>query len=368
MLNYCSGGRLYDYIRSYSQHSTSATNKTTDDTFPSFQLNKILTLKHRYKSSAIEIPEVEPVQLESPSKQNSQIVSNSADEPPSFTELLHSYYEDASHDPDEMPNKQPKDQSHSPYEEAPHFNMIANDLDVDNILNCSQKLLKSVTSTLKRVQTADDSNTLCSGIINKYSDSMESLDHSNDDCHEEYMNKVAILKASREAKALANTKSSQIECFDANRLPRAIIKRWFREIIFAVKHLHANGVLCYDLHPNNLLLGKNGEILLTYFYRRNFNPYYFDENMQLQCYSSIYIAPERPLTSQSDVWSIGVIFYELLTGYSFRLCHPESISTYFDIQYPDSVELDAYSRDLIEKVSKFSLREIFFRTGLISAN
>lgn len=282
------------------------------------------------------------------------------DESPSFSDLLQSYYENASTDSSERPNKPPKhtDQSDSPYEEAPHFNIISNDSDVTNILDCSQKLLKSVTSTLKRVQIKTDSTLLSTDIIDKYSDSVESLAHSVDESHDEaYMNQMAMLRVKKcpEANVLASSNDNNYEWLDVNQLPRAIIKRWFREIIFAVKHLHANGVLCYDLQPNNLLLGKNGEILLTYFYRRDFNSFYFDENMQLQCYTSIYIAPERPLTIQSDVWSIGVIFYELLTGYSFRLCHPESISTYFEIQYPDDVALDAYGRDLIEKVSDFLL-------------
>lgn len=350
------GGRLYDYIRSYSRHSTSAASKTTDR-FLSFQLNKVLTLKHRYRSSAIEIPEPDASHPNSPSKSNIEhVTANDDDENTSFSDLLHSYYGNAALDKNHIPDKalQSFDRSESPYEEAPHFNIIANDLDVNNLLNCSQKLLKSVTSTLKRVQNTNDTRLLSNGIVDKYdSGSIESLTHSNDECHEEYMNEMAILKANtyKDTNLLTeHQKDIQSEHLDVDRLPRAIIKRWFREIIFAVKHLHANGVLCYDLHPKNLLLGKSGEILLTYFYRRDFKPYYFDENMQLQCYSSIHIAPERPLTSQSDVWSIGVIFYELLTGYSFRLCHPESTSTYFDIQYPDDVELDSYSQDLIEKV------------------
>lgn len=117
-----------------------------------------------------------------------------------------------------------------------------------------------------------------------------------------------------------------------------------------MKHLHANDIACYDLQPDNLLLGKNGEILLSYFYRREFTPYIFGDEMHQTCYPIVYIAPERPLTLQSDVWSMGVIFYELLTGYSFQACHPDGILSYFDIQYPENFELDSTSKDLIEGV------------------
>lgn len=131
------------------------------------------------------------------------------------------------------------------------------------------------------------------------------------------------------------------------------VRRWFREIIFAIKHLHANDIICYDLQQHNLLLGKNGEILLSYFYRREFSPYIFGEDQT--SYPIVYIAPERPLTSVSDVWSIGVIFYELLTGYSFQSCHPDGILSYFDIQYPENIELDTNSKDLVEGVWSFFL-------------
>lgn len=277
----------------------------------------------------------------------------------SFYDLLQSYYENApeinvilSEKPeksDEIVKTEP-----STFEEAPHFNLIANDLDVNNILNCSQKLLKSVSSTLKRVQTTTEPSLLCNEIIAKSSTSIESLDQNSDDRDDIYYNIISPINT----ELLTTKKPNQsddfydsIKLFDVSQLPRAIIRRWFREIIFAVKHLHANDIICYDLQPDNLLLGKNGEILLTYFYRRDdMQPDIFSAEMHQTCYPIVYVAPERPITFESDIFSMGVIFYELLTGYSFQSCHPDGCLSYFDIQYPEDCELDSTSRDLIEGV------------------
>lgn len=287
----------------------------------------------------------------------------------SFYDLLQSYYDDVPLNSSSALKTIQIENDKEHFEEAPHYNLIANDLDVNNILNCSQKLLKSVSSTLKRVQTTTEPNLLCNDTITKSSDSIESLNQTGEDKDDIYLNIISP----EYGKPLITKDSIKIDnyfdnckLFDISQLPRAIIRRWFREIIFAVKHLHANDIACYDLQPDNLLLGKNGEILLSYFYRRDLSPYIVGDEMHQTCYPSVYIAPERPLTLHSDVWSIGVIFYELLTGHSFQAFHADGVLSYFDIQYPDSFELDSISKDLIEGVTiicckfYFNFLEYFF--------
>lgn len=307
-----------------------------------------MPVKSLFKSNPIEIPETPISQL----KVSEAKCNEDEDTSFSFYDLLQSYYGDVS-----MTTKSPQKlvatkllESEPSFEEAPHYNIVANDLDVNNILNCSQKLLKSVSSTLKRVQTAAEPSDMTS----KSRNSVESLEQINDE-NDEYVNILApaydeTLNANKSIESVHYLDDCKL--FDVTQLPRAIIKRWFREIIFAVKHLHANDILCYDLQPDNLLLGRNGEILLSYFYRRESEVCSFGNDMHKTCYPSVYIAPERPLTLQSDVWSIGVIFYELLTGYSFASCHPDGVLSYFDIQYPEHMdfELDSISKEFIEGV------------------
>lgn len=346
LLEQATGGRLYDYIRSYNRHSSNINKPVIK--IPTIKFSKSFRAVSLRRSSTLDIPETQDKQSTKATKSTN--IEDDDDDNFSFYDLLQSYYDDA-------PSKTIKsadfsDSSKQSYDEAPHFNLIANDLDVNNILNCSQKLLKSVSTTLKRVQrTSEDEPTLLNtDIINTINNSIESLNDSDENLnvtlpiHSDALNISDLIKAEE---------GHHIDCvdyLDVNQLPRAIIRRWFREIIFAVKHLHANDILCYDLQPNNLLLGKSGEILLTYFYRREFNPYIFDETMNHTCYPIAYIAPDRPMTAKSDVWSIGVIFFELLTGHSFQSCHPNGVLSYYDIQYPENVELDIDSKDLIEGV------------------
>lgn len=348
LLEQATGGKLYNYIRSYNRHS-SKTNPSIRKSIPI----KLPVKSLIFKSHPIEIPETPISQLKVSE------AKSSADEDTTFSfyDLLQSYYGD-----DKTLHASKTSQKSNPtelieckntFEEAPHFNMIANDLDVNNILNCSKKLLNSVSSTLKRVQTTTEPPSyLCNDtILTKSSNSIESLDQNNDE-NDEYMNILTSTYESMNTKEIikSNGDLDDYKLFDVTQIPQAIIKRWFREIIFAVKHLHANEIVCYDLQPKNLLLGKNGEILLSYFYRREFDLCSFGDELHQTCYPSVHIAPERPLTGHSDVWSIGVIFYELLTGYSFKSCHPDGILSHYDIQYPENFELDSRSKDLIEGV------------------
>lgn len=322
--------------------------------FLSTNFDVILTSKSLHRqSSTIEIPDSAIVQ---PKTEESQTVADDKNLNCSFYELLQSYYEDIPISNATKSATDTVDGTPRMFEEAPHFDLVANDLDVNNILNCSQKLLKSVSSTLQRVQL-NETTLLSNEIVTKYNDSVESLDTSveqdsgTDDPYAS-ASKLSRIDEFYECIETTNGCSDTCNIADVSQLPRAILKRWFREIIFAIKHLHANDIILFDLKPDNLLLGKNGEILLTYFYRREFNPYCDVDSGHQTCYPIVNIAPERPLSFQSDCWSIGVIFFELITGYSFQSCHPDGNLTYFEIQYPENFEPDANTKDLLERVSK----------------
>lgn len=239
--------------------------------------------------------------------------------------------------------------------EAPHFDLIANDLDVNNLLQCSKKLLNSVSHTLHKIQ-----NDRIDGNSIQENDSLfeDSSGSADEDAAERVDAKEIHSIVKSDVTADYDMPTDEYSSDDdgdyrvAVRLPKAILRRWFREIIFAIKHLHSNHIYCYDLNlKKNLLLGKNGEILLTYFYRREFTAYVDVNSIDKSCYSSAYIAPERPLTALSDIWSIGVIFFELVTGASFQSCHPNGISSYYDIQYPEDFDIDVNTADLLEGVS-----------------
>jgi len=93
------------------------------------------------------------------------------------------------------------------------------------------------------------------------------------------------------------------------------------KIAGAVHHLHTKGILHRDLKPGNIMLDERGEPLVSDFGLAKF----VDADADLTRHGIIvgtpaYMAPElalaqpSPATVRSDVWSLGVILYELLTG------------------------------------------------------
>lgn len=87
-------------------------------------------------------------------------------------------------------------------------------------------------------------------------------------------------------------------------------------VILAFDYLHAKGVIYRDLKPENLLLDSSGYIKLTDFgFAKQLAA---DEKAWTFCGTPEYVAPEI-ITNKShdyraDIWSLGILVFELLTG------------------------------------------------------
>ena len=96
-------------------------------------------------------------------------------------------------------------------------------------------------------------------------------------------------------------------------IPENVIRLWAAEILLALEALHQQEVIVFDLKPDNLLLDDNGHVQLTYIVPRH--------DIDLLKYKYPYSSPELctfspmiPLTSATDIWSFGIILYELIVG------------------------------------------------------
>ncbi len=308
LLQQASGGRLWDYIRSYepAKH-TSLPNRTAS-------LASLFTEPSDTKSKGDISNDSSKYVDESPfmamlNQYRNTDYNRSNSNPSSLSEVIENFESNA---------------------DIPAFDVLSQDMDVLDLVNCSQKLIKSVSNTLdqsrsKHVNTAPDTlqTTVETNNVNKKSKTIQSSQQNDD--------------SPRSINAVINGTQK--------RIPERSIRRWASELVICLISLHEKDIFCGDLNPNNLLLGVKGQINLTYFYRQD------QRQLKIDCIDALYVAPERPLDYRSDWWSFGVILFELLTGESFIACHPGGISSYYEIQYPDDVILSDESKDLLNEVS-----------------
>lgn len=124
----------------------------------------------------------------------------------------------------------------------------------------------------------------------------------------------------------------------SRRFPSPVAKFYASEVVLALEYLHNQDILYRDLKPENILLEKSGHIKLTDF---GFSKEVPDVTWTL-CGTPDYIAPEvvasKPYNKSVDWWSLGVLIFEMLTGYTpfYSQTHMKTYEKILrcDVQYP----------------------------------
>ncbi|XP_022249312.1 ribosomal protein S6 kinase delta-1-like isoform X2 [Limulus polyphemus] len=142
---------------------------------------------------------------------------------------------------------------------------------------------------------------------------------------------------------------------DPPHLPESCVRQWIAELVSVVAELHKLGMVCQDLHPDNILLGERGHILLTYQCQWN----RVDKPVNKHACDKLYAAPEVgsifEVTSACDWWSVGALLFEMLTGRALYSCQSGGITSHTTINIPSHVSVEA--QDLLRKLLKYSPSE-----------
>ena len=136
-----------------------------------------------------------------------------------------------------------------------------------------------------------------------------------------------------------------------------------RETISALQYLHSfkPPIIHRDIKPENLLLNESGRILLADFGWSNFKN---DGDVRKTfCGTPEYIAPEMLRKEghdhRIDIWSVGVLMFELLSGYS-PFCAKTNQDLYANIRklkinWP--ADMPPLAKNLISKILKLNPKD-----------
>jgi serine/threonine-protein kinase len=102
------------------------------------------------------------------------------------------------------------------------------------------------------------------------------------------------------------------------QLPVRDATRFLRDIASAVAHIHAQGIIHRDIKPHNVRVTPRGDVKLL-----DFGIAVSSHVRGLTSTGNVigtprYLSPEQrrndPITPASDVWALGVLYYEMTTG------------------------------------------------------
>lgn len=102
------------------------------------------------------------------------------------------------------------------------------------------------------------------------------------------------------------------------RLTNRETVHFISQILKALEHAHANGVVHRDIKPQNIMLLQDGSIKVADFGIARFLQSETQTMTDKAIGSVHYIAPEQAsgdyITDKADIYSVGVMLYEMLTG------------------------------------------------------
>lgn len=121
-----------------------------------------------------------------------------------------------------------------------------------------------------------------------------------------------------------------------NNLPCIVtIQKMFKELCLAIAHCHKNGIVHRDIKPENVVK-KNGVCKLIDF---GWAKYANSKDELGRVGTTQFLAPEKEQEYPVDIWSAGMLLYELVYGYLPKERYSDIEMKYLGSEYVSVIDL-----------------------------
>ena len=148
-------------------------------------------------------------------------------------------------------------------------------------------------------------------------------------------------------------------CSVSNLLPMDAVVETAFKCSLALEYASRQGVIHRDIKPANILRGENNEIKISDFGAAQLES--GEQTVMQGMGSPAYMSPEqvleKPLDHQTDIYSLGVVMYQLLSG-RLPFFASNRASLVYQITNIDPVSPSVHRADLPEALEKLVMRAI----------
>lgn len=140
------------------------------------------------------------------------------------------------------------------------------------------------------------------------------------------------------------------DLLQAGPLPGDLIQKYFSQVLEAFAYAHEQGVVHRDIKPSNIMITAGGRVkILDFGVARLLQTDHSLTRTGMRIGTLMYMSPEqvkgeKDITNRSDIYSLGVVLYELFTG---RTPYPPDMGEFdisvrivqhplFDLSHPPS--------------------------------